>query len=247
MKGSVCLERLRVRRGPTLAVDDVALTIAPGIWYGVIGANGAGKTSLLRALAGRLPIASGVCKIDGIDLATDREARARRIGFMPKAEMLPGVLTGREVLDLVARRAGGWREALGPLTDALELTFLLDRKIATCSAGMRQRIAIGCAFAMGHDLVILDEPFNSLDPVVGFDLRQALRVKVERDGLTLITALHDMMTFIAACDAGVLLGNGRVSLLLGGKDLAEGRADPVRFERHLIDVLRSHGLDGRRT
>ncbi len=237
MTDAVRLEHVQVHRGATLVIEDVSLVIARGSWYGVIGANGAGKTTLLRALGGRLPISAGTCILDGTDLSSRRTERAARIGFMPLSETLPDVLTGREVLDLVARNDGCWQQALDPLMPALGLANLLERNIGTLSAGMRQRLAIACAFARGQDLVILDEPFNSLDPVAGFDLRDSLRAMVDK-GLTLITALHDMMTLMAVCDAGALIGSGRVALELAPDDLRTWRRDPLRFERELISLLR---------
>ena len=95
-----------VRRGRSTAVDRVTLHIAGGRWFGVVGANGSGKTSLLRALAGRLPFAGGSCRFKGVERAGDRHARARRVGFAPPLDALPAVLSGGDLLR-VAAGAGG--------------------------------------------------------------------------------------------------------------------------------------------
>lgn len=227
-----------VERSGQRVVQDVDLTVTPGSWFGLIGANGSGKTSLLRALAGRLPFAGGSCRIGGEELVDDRAARALRFGFSPPADKLPDALRGRDVLELVGGSINDVRPRLGKLYEALGVAPLLDRWIGDCSAGMRQRIAIAAAFAGGHSLVILDEPFNWLDPVAIFDLREVLRDRVYA-GLTLITALHDLGTLASACDAGLMLAEGRVALALGEDMLRIAAQNPQAFERQTIDRLRS--------
>ena len=241
MSPSVDLAGAIVERSGQLVVHGVGLTIPPGLWFGLIGANGSGKTSLLRALAGRLPFAGGSCRVDGEELAQDRAARALRFGFSPPADKLPDALRGRDVLELVGGRIDDVWSRLGDLQEALALAPLLDRWIGDCSAGMRQRIAIAAAFAGGHPRVILDEPFNWLDPVAIFDLRQALRGMVNH-GLTLITALHDLGTLASACDAGLMLADGTVAMALDEDMLRIAARDPQTFEQHTIDRLRSGSI-----
>lgn len=144
----------------------------------------------------------------------------------------------REVLELVGGTMDEVWPRLGSLRTALGLDALLDRWIGDCSAGMRQRIAVAAAFAEGHALVVLDEPFNWLDPVAVFDLRHALRAMVD-DGLTLLTALHDLGTLAAACDAGLMLADGRVAMTLDDALLRTAAQNPQAFERQTIDLLRS--------
>jgi len=237
----VVLTGAAVERNGDRVVQDIDLTVSPESWFGLIGANGSGKTSLLRALAGRLPFASGSCRIDGEELVDDRAARALRFGFSPPADRLPDALRGRDVLELVGGSINNVRSRLGKLHEALGLAPLLDRWIGDCSAGMRQRIAIAAAFAGGHSLVILDEPFNWLDPVAIFDLREALRDMVD-DGLTLITALHDLGTLASACDTGLMLADGKVALALGEEALRIAAQNPQAFERQTIDRLRAGSI-----
>ncbi len=227
-----------VDRGGQRVVQGVDLTVPHGSWYGLIGANGSGKTSLLRALAGRLPFAGGSCRVEGQELAEDRAGRASRFGFAPPADTLPDALRGRDILELVGGPIDTVRVRLDTLHDALGVASLLDRWVGDCSAGMRQRVAIAAAFAAGHAIVILDEPFNWLDPVAVFDLRAALRERVDA-GLTLVTALHDLGTLAAACDAGLMLADGRAALALDEAMLRVAARDPSAFERRTIDRLRS--------
>lgn len=228
---------LSVMRDGVPAVRDISLSIVSGSWFGLIGANGSGKTSYLRAVAGRLPVHGGVVRIDGADCTADRARRAAAIGYAPDAAMLPGALTARAVLGIVAGNSEQALAAIGDIAAALALAPLLDRRIGACSAGQRQRIAIACAFAAGQGIVILDEPFNWLDPVAAYDLRHALAARVA-DGLTLVTALHDLAMLSSACHAGALLTEGRVALELDAAALASARTDPAAFEAQTIAHLR---------
>lgn len=237
MTAAIHLSGAAVDRGALRVVHAVDLSVRAGAWFGLIGANGSGKTSLLRALAGRLPFAAGSCQINGKETAADRPARAACFGFAPPPDTLPDALRARDALQLVGGDLADVLPRLGPVGEALGVVPLLDRWIGDCSAGMQQRIAIAAAFAGGHRCVVLDEPFNWLDPVANFDLRQALRQMVD-GGLTLVTALHDLATLATVCDTGVMLADGRVAMTLTEGELRAGARDPQAFERRTIDLLR---------
>jgi ABC-type multidrug transport system ATPase subunit len=230
---------LFVLRGGFPAVEAVSFVIDGAGWMGLVGANGSGKTSLLRALAGRIEAQGGEMLIDGIDRTGDRGWRARAIGFAPDAAALPSSLSGRELFAIL----GGGETGLDPadpfatLRRALAFDHFLDRRIGTLSAGMRQRLAIFCAFLARPDAVILDEPFNWLDPICAFDTKAALAALAEA-GLTLITALHEMNTLVHHCCAGLLLSDGRVSRRLDADALAAGARDYAAFEAEMIAGLR---------
>lgn len=123
------------------------------------------------------------------------------------------------------------------LWNALGLKDLLDIPAGECSSGMRQRAAIALAFAAPCRIVILDEPFNWLDPVAAFDVRAVLARMVD-EGLSLITALHDLTTLCGFCDSGIVMTKGRVSLQLDTATLRAGRNDAARFESDLVAALR---------
>lgn len=238
MTPAIQLTGASVDRSGTRVVHDADLVVPAGSWFGLIGANGSGKTSLLRALAGRLPFAAGSCVIDGADLTENRMARAGGFGFAPPADRLPEALRIHDLLALVGGDLDAACERLGPVRAALGVDQLLPKWVGECSAGMRQRAAIALAFAGGQPLVVLDEPFNWLDPVAAFDLRQALRTLVD-GGMTLLTALHDLGTLATACDEGMMLADGRVALVIDRATLAEAAPSPQAFERRTIDLLRS--------
>ena len=237
-------EALTVYRGGTRAVDAVSLGIEAGRWTGLIGANGSGKTSLLRALAGRLETAGGRIFADGEDRTSDRAWRAQNIGFAPDASALPGLLSGRELFAILAGKIPGEArdDPLRPLRCALDFDPFLDRRIGALSAGMRQRLAIFAAFLTRPRAVILDEPFNWLDPICAFDTKEALKTLVAGEKLTLIAALHETATLIGYCDAGLLLADGRLRLSLGPAEVAAGARDYPAFEAAIIANLRGAGL-----
>jgi len=236
---SLRLEGVEVALGGRTIVSVANMALEGPTWIGVIGANGSGKTTLLRALAGRLPLAAGGIAIDDHASADDRFARALEIGFAPEIATLPPELTGRDLLSLVARpRAAAIDDQmLAPLRVALGLDTFWHRRVGTWSAGMRQRLAVYAAFVGGQRIVILDEPFNWLDPVSSFDARRAIADLARRSHLV-VTALHDIATFIHQCDSGYLLAGGRVRLTLDAAAISRGRDDFPSFERQLIAELR---------
>ena len=237
MSAAIAITDLNVSRSGQPIVHVVSAEIMPASWFGVIGANGSGKTTLLRAIAGRLPIARGSCALFGAECAQDRSARAQAIGFAPPIEYFPASLHLRELLELAGDPIDAQQERNRTLWDALGLQQLLDIPAGECSSGMKQRAAIALAFATPCRVVILDEPFNWLDPVAAYDVRAVLAQMVT-GGLVLVTALHDLTTLCGFCDSGIVLAKGRVSLTLDTAMLRAGRDDAARFESDLVAALR---------
>ena len=237
MTAAIAITGMTIRRGGRSVVYDASATIPPASWFGVIGANGSGKTTILRAMAGRLPIADGNCTIFGMQCAKDRSTRARAVGFAPPIEKLPAALRVRELLELAGDPVEVQQERNASLWEALGIAQLLNVPTRECSSGMRQRAALALAFASPSRIVILDEPFNWLDPVAAFDTRTALATMVE-GGLTLITALHDLTTLCGFCHGGMVMTKGRVSLQLDERTLRAGQNDAALFEIELVAALR---------
>lgn len=237
MTAAISIAGMSVNRGGRPVVYDVDATITSARWFGVIGANGSGKTTLLRAIAGRLPIAGGSCAIFGKERAHDRSARARAVGFAPPIDKLPAMLRVRKLLELAGDAAEAQESRSPALWEAIGIKGLLDLTIGECSSGMRQRTALALAFASHSRIVILDEPFNWLDPVAAFDTRAALASMVD-NGLTLVTALHDLTTLCSSCDSGIVMAKGRIGLQLNTSKLRAGQNDAARFESELVAALR---------
>jgi ABC-type multidrug transport system ATPase subunit len=233
---------LHVHRGTVAAVSGATGSLPHRAWTAVIGPNGSGKTSLLRTLCGRLPAAAGSIAADGEDRTADRLWRAAAIGFAPDAAALPDGLSARQYLALVRRGAAAapTEDRLRPLREALAFERFADAPLGALSAGLRQRVAIYSAFANATDTVILDEPFNWLDPVCAFETKQALRGLVDAAGLTLVTALHDLSTLTVYCDGGLLMSEGKLVRSLSRIELRRGARDVAAFESDLIGQLRGY-------
>lgn len=159
------------------------------------------------------------------------------MGFAPPIEALPPLLTFRTAFELAGERVENQQRRNDQLWSALGIAALLDRTIGEASSGMRQRATIAIAFAAPTSIVILDEPFNWLDPVAAFDTRAALAAKVA-SGTTLVTALHDLTTLCGFCDRGVVMTDGQATLQLDTDELRGGERDPRGFENGMIAALR---------
>lgn len=234
------IEHLAVDREGVPVVADLSHSIDRPGWTGIVGANGSGKTTLLRALAGRLAVSSGRIAAGGIDYTHDRGGRAEMIGFAVESSMLPADLTPGEIFAIAARRRGAVDDpALAPLRKALDVDHFINRKCGTLSAGMGQRVALLAAFLDIPGIVILDEPFNWLDPLTAYDVKIALRDLVLAREIALITALHDVTTLTAYCNCGILMAGGRIALVMDEAKLRSGLADPAGFEAYMVARLRA--------
>jgi ABC-2 type transport system ATP-binding protein len=160
----VTTQALGKRFGNKTVLRDISLSVAPGSVVGIIGKNGAGKTTLLEILLGFSPASAGRAQVFGEDSFALSAASKGRIGFVPQQDDLINLLTGRQQLALIAALRGHWNAALiERLQSSWEVP--LDRLIQTLSGGERQKLST--LVALGHDpeLLVLDEPVSSLDPI----------------------------------------------------------------------------------
>ena len=209
---------LSVRRGARLVVVDVSLVLAPGEAVALIGPNAAGKSTLVRALAGLLPPSAGEVRLRGRSLKDcGRDAVARAIALVAPDEAAPATITVAE-----RARLGRYphRGPLRPFTAeddaavarALErsgVATLADRPLATLSAGERQLAALARGLAQEPAILLLDEPAAHLD--IGHQLR-LFRVldEVRREGVGVLAVVHDLPRAAAWAERLVLLAGGRV-------------------------------------
>lgn len=239
MSAGVSVRDLSVALGGQPIVRQVSFDAPAGGWFGVLGVNGSGKTTLLRSLAGRLE-GQGSIRIGGEDLVGDRRARGRRIGFMPDQADLPALLTGADLVDLLSLSRGGEPGLAREVHEALGLGALLGLRIGAMSSGMRQRLAVHSAFIGERPVLVLDEPFNWLDPIAAHDLRGLLRRATEQ-GRTVITTLHDAAAFVLNCDEGMVLHEGGVLRRYEAGALPALRSDIAAFEADLYAGMTGSG------
>jgi ABC-2 type transport system ATP-binding protein len=155
--------------GPIRAVDGVDLDVRRGEIFALVGPDGAGKTTLIRILAGALGPTAGVARVCGHDVVRESEAVKSRIGYMPQQFSLYGDLTALENLrffaDLYGVPSGLFSERAQRLLQALGLADARHRPAGALSGGMRQKLALACALVHDPELLLLDEPTTGVDPV----------------------------------------------------------------------------------
>jgi len=172
-----------------VAVNDVSMTIEPGV-TGLLGPNGAGKSTLIALMSGFLQASTGTVTLDGEPLWRN-ESVYRRIGLVPEREALFDYLTGREFVVANAELHG--LEAPGAAAEwsigLVEMSEAQDRSISTYSKGMRQRIKMASSLVHDPAVLLLDEPFNGMDPRQRMHLMELLR-RMGADGRTVLFSSH---------------------------------------------------------
>jgi ABC-2 type transport system ATP-binding protein len=235
------------RFGTRTAVDAVSMTVPARSIYGFLGRNGAGKTTTLKLLLGLLRPDAGSIRIDGIDIATDRLAAARRVGALLEAHGFYANLGGRENLDLARRLLGLPRSEVDRVLEAVDLAAHASRRVSDYSLGMRQRLGLARAMLGAPPVLLLDEPTNGLDPEGIADMRRFLRELPGRSGATVLVSSHLLGEIEQVATHVGILGEGRLVLEgeLGelrralGAEIQVGTDDPERAR----DIAATHGFD----
>ena len=194
-------------------VKDVSFTVESGQLVGLIGLNGAGKSTTIKEIIGLLTPYQGEILIDGKSLVQDAENYRKKIGFIPDTPSLYEELTLKEHLEVVALAYDltwdqAWSRVQGLLT-----VFRLDEKLdwfpVHFSKGMKQKVMIICAFMVEPSLLIVDEPFLGLDPVAISDLVNLLEEEKAK-GTSILMSTHVLDSAEKMCDSFVILHQGQV-------------------------------------
>ncbi|MER5735047.1 MULTISPECIES: ABC transporter ATP-binding protein [unclassified Streptomyces] len=173
--------------GNVVAVNDITMSIGPGV-TGLLGPNGAGKSTLINMMGGFLDPSTGKVTLDG-EPVWRNESVYRSIGVVPEREAMYDFLTGREFVVANAELQGlGAAEAQRALA-TVEMEYAQDRKIATYSKGMRQRVKMASALVHEPSVLLLDEPFNGMDPRQRMQLMELLR-RMGAEGRTVLFSSH---------------------------------------------------------
>ena len=231
MTALLCATRLCVTYGDARVLDGIDLEIARGEFVALIGPNGAGKTTLLHAIAGTVPLCDGAVDIAGHDLAKAPREAKQAIGLAIDPPSLPELLTGRECLALfsAARGLPSIPPATLALAETLALTSVLDRRVASYSLGMRQKLGILLGLIGEPPLLLLDEPFNGLDPRSALAFKTHLAVLVAKDDASVLLATHSLDIAERHATRVVLLMDGRVRREWDIAELAAMREKPERL------------------
>ncbi|MCB5178032.1 ABC transporter ATP-binding protein [Streptomyces antimicrobicus] len=173
--------------GNVVAVNDVTMRIGPGV-TGLLGPNGAGKSTLINMMGGFLAPSTGTVTLDGAPIWRN-ESVYRHIGVVPEREAMYDFLTGREFVVANAELHGLDDAAAQRALATVEMEYAQDRKIATYSKGMRQRVKMASALVHDPSVLLLDEPFNGMDPRQRMQLMDLLR-RMGADGRTVLFSSH---------------------------------------------------------
>ena len=194
------------------AVRGVSLAVAKGEMFGLIGPDGAGKTTTLRMITGLLAPTSGSVRTCGLDPRHDRSALARRIGYLAQRFSLYGDLTVDVNLEFFAEVQGvkNLKARCDEMLDLVRLTPFRRRLAERLSGGMKQKLALACTLLQTPELIVLDEPTTGVDPVSRRDFWRLL-AEIRRRGLTIVISTPyldeaERCTRIALFSRGHLLG-----------------------------------------
>jgi ABC-2 type transport system ATP-binding protein len=214
---AVVASALTRRFGALTAVDRVDLAVRHGEIFGLLGANGAGKSTMIKMLTTLLRPTSGSARVGGFDIAKAPADVRRRIGYVPQLVSADGALTGRENLRLSAKLYGLPRaERGGRIADALGFMGLADtahKLVRTYSGGMVRRLELAQAMLHRPSILFLDEPTIGLDPMARHSVWDRLS-DLRRDyGMTVLITTHDMEEAEALCDRIAILHAGRIAVV----------------------------------
>ncbi|MFD3485176.1 MULTISPECIES: ABC transporter ATP-binding protein [unclassified Streptomyces] len=173
--------------GNVVAVNDVTMTVGPGV-TGLLGPNGAGKSTLINMMAGFLAPSNGSVTLDG-DAIWRNESVYRQVGIVPEREGMYDFLTGLDFVVANAELHGLGKKAAQKALATVEMEYAQDRKIATYSKGMRQRVKMASALVHEPSVLLLDEPFNGMDPRQRMQLMELLR-RMGDSGRTVLFSSH---------------------------------------------------------
>jgi len=205
------LEKASRRRAGRTAVRELDLTLERGQVLGLLGVNGAGKSTTLSMIAGALAPDSGRVLLEGEDLAEHSALARRLLGWLPERAPLWQELTVGEHLDAHGRLRGlkgaALKQARARLVERLELAPLERRPAGVLSQGQRQRLGLACALLHEPALLVLDEPGNALDPVQVAALRALIREQAAA-GTAVILSTHVLAEVTAVCDRVAILHEG---------------------------------------
>jgi ABC-2 type transport system ATP-binding protein len=203
---------LTVAFGPVVAVDGLDLSLPSGTSLALVGRNGAGKSTSLRALAGVLPPTSGTVRVCGVDAVRDPSGARAMVGYCADVGGLIPRATPWEHLELAAKLRGlpdGWQRRARDLLDRFDLGGAVDRVTAGFSHGMGRRMSVVLAAFHRPPVLLLDEPFDGVDPL-GVDASLSVIRELLVEGSAVLISTHLLPLAVHACDEVVVLRQGRV-------------------------------------
>lgn len=227
-----------------LSVNDVSFEIGRGEILGLLGANGAGKTTAINMLLGIISPSGGTIEVFGKNLAHSRIEILRRMNFCSTYTQLPGNLKVRQNLNVFGKlyRVPDLKNRIDEVLEMLEIAHLKERVSGHLSAGESTRLNLCKALLNRPDLLLLDEPTASLDPDIADKVRKVVKRIREEEGTTILYTSHNMRDVEEVCDRVVFMHKGKI-LFTGtsGEVLAHFQKDSL--EDVFIQVARSGDIE----
>jgi ABC-2 type transport system ATP-binding protein len=227
---TIATHALTRRYGSTTALKDVTLAVEPGSVYALVGPNGAGKTTLIQLIMNLQPPTSGSAEVLGMPSCTIRGAALNRIGYISESQELPDWMTVGQFLDFLRQFYPAWDAGLERQL-LRDFALPLDRKLKHMSRGMRMKAAFISALSYRPALLVLDEPFSGLDPLVRDELIEGLLDRIGET--TLFLSSHDLAeiesfaSHVGYLEQGQLLFSEEMTALSGRFRKVEFQVDPA--------------------
>lgn len=221
------LRALRRSFGDRVAVDGLSLEVRRGEMFGLIGPDGAGKTTTIRLVLGLLRPTQGSVLTLGLDPIARRREIAERVGYLSQRFSIYGDLSADENVAFFAEVHGvrGWRARRDELLEWLRLAPFRDRLADRLSGGMRQKLALACTLIHTPELLVLDEPTTGVDPVSRRDFWRVLS-RLQREGMTILVTTP-YLDEAERCQRVALVAHGRLLRLDTADGLRSGAGGPV--------------------
>jgi ABC-2 type transport system ATP-binding protein len=244
----VSIAGLTHRFGEVVALDDLTLQVSPGV-TGLVGANGAGKTTMLRLLLGLLHPTSGVIEVMGDNVRTASIEVRSKVGYMPEGACIPKDQTAADFVAYAAELAGvPPKDARRRASETLFLVGLEEERfrfLGDFSTGMLQRVKLAQSIVHGPRLVLLDEPASGLDPAGRAQMLALIR-RLGGFGINVIVSSHVLSDIEETCDSVVMLDGGRLvrsGPLEAHKATAAVTVEVVGDPARLVAALEQAGLE----
>lgn len=220
-----------------IAVRGISFCVRPGEVLGIIGPNGAGKTTTMRAIAGIIPPSRGRLSVAGHDLTTDALAAKRELAFVPDDPPLFHDLTVEEHLAFYGSvyRVAGAREKAAHLLDEFELSSKASTAASNLSRGMRQKLAVCCAYLHDPRAILFDEPLTGLDPQGIRVFKRSLQARAA-EGAAVMISSH-LLAMVEDLCSHVLILSGGVQRFCGPIESLRASFDTVEADASLEDIF----------
>ena len=235
------VSELTRRFGAKTALASVSVSVTRGRVHGLVGANGAGKTTFIKHVLGLLRAQSGSVRVFGLDPVADPVAVLGRIGYLSEENDLPGWMRVDELLRYTRAFYPAWDDAYA---EELRRMFDLDpaAKVGKLSKGQKARAGLVAALAYRPELLVLDEPSSGLDPIVRRDILAAVLRTIADEGRTVLFSSHLLEEVEQVADHVTMIRGGRIALSAPLEDIRESHSSlDEAFHAHVGTVAEPEG------